>query len=50
VRSLSSQQIPRFDPAEAARLRDRSTAMRLQSHEPYMLGNAFAEYEGVGGN
>jgi hypothetical protein len=49
VRSLSSQQLPRIDPAEAARLRDRATAFKLQNHEPYQLGNAFADYDVLAG-
>jgi hypothetical protein len=49
VRSVSSQQLPRIDPAEAARLRDRATAFKLQNNEPYQLGNAFADYDVLAG-
>jgi hypothetical protein len=28
--------------------KDRATAYRMQNHQPYFLGNAFAHYEAAG--
>jgi hypothetical protein len=33
------------DPMAAEYAKDRAAAYRLQSHQPYDLGNAFAHYE-----
>jgi hypothetical protein len=36
------------DPMAAEYAKDRSTAYRLQNHQPYDLGNAFTHYEAAG--
>lgn len=43
----SSGQSQKFDPMAAARSKDLATSIRLQHHEPYNLGNAFAHYESL---
>jgi hypothetical protein len=40
-------QSQKVEPVAAARSKDLPTAIRLQSHEPYNLGNAFAHYEAL---
>ena len=41
----ASPQSQRIDPMAAAHSKDGATAYRLQNHEPYHLGNAFADYD-----
>jgi hypothetical protein len=36
------------DPMAAEYAKDRATAYRLQNHQPYDLGNAFAHYGAAG--
>ncbi|HVG60251.1 MAG TPA: hypothetical protein VNA24_16960 [Hyalangium sp.] len=36
------------DPMAAEMAKDRATAYRLQNHQPYDLGNAFAHYGATG--